>query len=194
MADESLVNLSIEEFLRRLAADTPTPGGGSVAALAGALAAALGHMVAGFTAGKKKFAAVEPQARCLAERLAKAGQMLRRLIDEDAAAYDVLSAAFKLDKSDPQRPQRVRRAATLAAEVPLETATLCATVQADLEQLRDIGNPLLRSDAEAALGLARAGLTAAAANVRANLPLMAPEDAAEVEAQLNAVGGAAEPG
>lgn len=184
MAERALVDLPIREFLDRLAAKTPTPGGGSVAALTGALAAGLGCMVAGYTVGKQKFAAVEDEVRALTERLTKAGDLLRRLIDEDAAAYDVLSAAFKLDKAEPDRPERVQQAARLAASVPLETATLCAAVRADVQRLRKIGNPMLRSDAEAALHLAEAAWHAAAANVRANLPLLPPEEATELERQL----------
>lgn len=184
MAEQALADLTVREFLDRLAANTPTPGGGSVAALTGALAAGLGRMVAGYTLGKQKFAAVEDEVRDLAERLTKAGELLRGLIDEDAAAYDVLSAAFKLDKADPARSERVQQAARLAASVPLETATLCAAVRTDVQRLREIGNPQLRSDAAAALHLAEAAWQAAAANVRANLPLLPPEEAQELERQL----------
>ena len=166
---------------------SPTPGGGSVAALTGALAAALGRMVAAFTLEKPKFAAVAPQVGQLAGRLQRAEEMLRRLIDEDAAAYGVLDAAFKLDKADAQRAARIAEAAGLAGSVPLETATLAARVLDDLTQLRGIGNPLLRSDADAARQLAYAALQAAAANVRANLALMAPEESKPIAAQLDAL-------
>jgi formiminotetrahydrofolate cyclodeaminase len=184
MADEPLARLPIAEFLDRLASAAPTPGGGSVAALTGALAAALGRMVAAFTVGKPKFAPVEPQVRGLAQRLARADELLRRLIDEDAAAYGELSAAFKLDKSDPRRADHIAAAARLAASVPLETAAVSARVLADLDELRKVANPLLRADMEAAGHLARAALHAAAANVRANLPLMQADEARHVEQEL----------
>ena len=189
MDTQSLRQLPLDEFLDRLASDSPTPGGGSVAALTGAQAAALGQMVAAFTAGKPKFAAVEPQVRAIAERLARAGGMLRVLINEDATAYGVLNSAFKLDKSDPQRAGRITRAASLAGSVPLETAALSATALRDLEQLREIGNPLLRSDVEAAIHLARAAMHAAAANVRANLSLMDKDSAQAMGTQLDALLG-----
>jgi len=86
MPTASLLQLSLAEFLDRLASDTPTPGGGSVAALTGALAASLGKMVCAFTLGRPKFAAVEPEVRVLSDRLTRAGSMLRALVDEDAAA------------------------------------------------------------------------------------------------------------
>jgi formiminotetrahydrofolate cyclodeaminase len=78
----SLAKLSIDEFLEQLASRTPTPGGGSVAALTGALAAGLGQMVAAYTLGRPKFAAVAPQVQNLAERQHRARQHLRQLMDE----------------------------------------------------------------------------------------------------------------
>jgi methenyltetrahydrofolate cyclohydrolase len=188
MSNASLLQLTVAEFLDRLASDTPTPGGGSVAALAGALAAGLGQMVCAFTLGKPKFATVEPQVRTLSERLARAGVMLRALVDEDAAAYEVLSAALKLPKSDAQRTVAVQQAARLAGGVPLETAVLSAKVGRDLEQLSKVANPLLNADAQAAIRLASAAVHAAVANVRANLPLMMADDAREVEKQVRALG------
>jgi formiminotetrahydrofolate cyclodeaminase len=180
-----LSDLPISEFLDRLASDAPTPGGGSVAALTGAQGAALGRMVAALTLGKPKFADVEARVSEIDRRLDRAGTMLRRLMDEDAAAYEVLRGAFKLDKADPQRAERIRQAAGLAGSVPLETATLCARVLADLIELVEIGNPLLEADAAAGRHLARAAILAAAANVRANVPLMSENEAAEIQRQID---------
>lgn len=180
----SLSELSVGEFLERLASAAPTPGGGSVAALAGALAAGLGQMAAALTLGRPRFADVAPQARELSARLARAGQMFRRLIDEDAAAYAELSTALQRDKADPGRAERVQQGAALAAQVPLETAALCRRVSEDLEKLLLVANPRLRSDIEAGMHLARAARHAAAANVKANLPLLEPRTAGELEQQL----------
>ena len=182
--EQSLADLSLNDFLARLASAAPTPGGGSVAALTGALAAGLGHMACALTVGKPKFADVEPQVRELATRLQRAADMLRQLIDEDAAAYAELNAAFKLDKSEPTRKRRLGQAAVLAAGVPLETAPISRKVLGDLERLAPIANPNLRSDVEAAKHLARAAMHAAAANVRVNLPFMAAEAAEQIEAEL----------
>jgi methenyltetrahydrofolate cyclohydrolase len=178
------VDLPIHEFLVRLAAAVPTPGGGTVAALTGSLAAALGRMVCAFTLGKPKFAAVESQVRDLEQRLARTDELFRRLMDEDAGAYDQLRAALGIDKTAPDRAAKIAQAARLSGGVPLETAALAHRLLEDLARLREIGNPLLASDAEAAEHLARAALHAAAANVRANLPLMAPTDAEVVKSEL----------
>ncbi len=188
-----LADLPVTAFLERLAATTPTPGGGSVAALAGALAASLGRMVCGYTLGKPRFAAVAPQVQALADRFVRAARALTALLDEDAAAYEVLSAALKLDQANPERPARVAAAARLAASVPLETAALSRAVRGAAEELVRLGNPLLRSDAEAAAHLADAALAAAAANVRANLPLLEASDAAEFTAQLDGLTSRAGP-
>lgn len=187
MEDESLTKLPIDEFLKRLASDAPTPGGGSVAALTGALAAALGQMVSALTVGRPRFAAVESQVRAVADRLSRARDMLCKLVDEDAAAYGVLRAAFKLDKHDPQRAEQVQRAAGLAGSVPLETVAVSATVFSDLKHLRKLGNPLLRPDVEAGIHHAQAAMHAAAANVRANLPLMSTREADHIDKQLEAL-------
>jgi formiminotetrahydrofolate cyclodeaminase len=183
----SFAQSPIGTFLEKLASREPTPGGGSVAALTGALAGALGQMVAGYTLGKAKFADVEPEVRQIAGRLAEAQAALTGLMDEDAAAYGVLNAAFKIDKADPQRAERIQAAARAAGQVPLETATLAAQICADAERLLEIGNPMLRADAEAARHLSHAALHAAAANVRANLPLMAATAAEEIAGCLGAL-------
>ncbi len=180
----SLSQLTIDDFLDRLSSSAPTPGGGSVAALTGALAAGLGQMACALTIGKPKFAAVELQVRTLAERLQRAGENLRKLMDEDAEAYNLLAPALRLDKTDPQRKERIQQAAWVAGSVPLETAGFCARVLDTLQELRPIGNPLLAADMEAAVHLAQAAIRAAVANVRANVPLMSRDSAAFIEQQL----------
>ncbi len=184
MDTKSLADLSIRQFLETLASSSPTPGGGSVAGLTGALAASLGRMACALTVGRPKFAAVEPKVADLARRLELASQLLVRLIDEDAAAYDTLSAALKLDKANPDRPTSVRQAAALAAQVPLEALACSHRVQLDLQELKGLANPNVKSDVEAGIHLAIAATRAAAANVRANLPLMEPQAAAIVREQL----------
>src|SRR6476619_1084380 len=87
---------SLSEFVGSVASPSPTPGGGSVAAHAGALAAALAQMVAGLTIGKKKYAAVDTEMRELAVRAAGLGNQLAGLVARDASAYAVVAAAYKL--------------------------------------------------------------------------------------------------
>jgi methenyltetrahydrofolate cyclohydrolase len=124
MQNPSLLDMSVQEFLERLGSDAPTPGGGSVAALSGALAAALGQMVCRLTAGRPKFAAVADQVRMLCARFASAEDLLRRLVEEDAAAYDELSAVLKSSKEEPGRSERLSAAAAVAAAVPFETVAV----------------------------------------------------------------------
>lgn len=168
----ALSSLTIDAFLRALASNAPTPGGGSVAGLAGALAAALGRMACGLTIGRRSFAAVESQVRELAERFDRARHMLCDLMDEDARAYAAVSAAWKLPKDAPGRADALEKAANLAAAVPLETMAVARSVLLDLRLLAEIGNPNLRSDVEAGMHLARAAVRCAARMVEVNLPLI----------------------
>ncbi len=185
MTESLLVSLSIEEFIDRLASDAPTPGGGAVAALTGALGASLGRMACGFTVGKPKYAEVEPEVKQIASRLSRSAMMLKQLIDEDAAAYAQLSAAFKLDKSDPARKEKLLGSAGVAAAVPLETVAVSRQVLCDLRRLEPLSNPNLRSDVEAGMHLAQAAMLAAAANVRVNLPLLSEEQSGKVASELD---------
>jgi formiminotetrahydrofolate cyclodeaminase len=192
MADarnENLADLSIAQFLDRVGSKTPTPGGGSAAALAGALAAALGQMVCAYTIGKPKFTGVEPRVREIADQFARARALFQGLVEEDAAAYGELDVAFHIDKSDSARAEKVAAAAAVAASVPLETAALAAKVEAAGQELRRIGNPLMRADIEASLALAQAARRAAIANVEANLNLLSLPDAERIRAVLASIRG-----
>lgn len=184
MPELPLAELSVKEYLARLGSAEPTPGGGSAAALVGALAASLGRMVCALTQGRPKFAAVEEQVRQLASRLTRAAAMLQHLIDEDAAAYAELSAAFKLPRDDAARGERVSAAAGLAAAVPLETMTISQQVWHDLRRLESVGNPALKPDVLAGQHLALAAARAAEANVRANLPFLESGERERLEQQL----------
>lgn len=180
----TLANQSIAQFLAGLASSAPTPGGGAAAALVGAVAAALGGKACALTLGKARFADVEPRVREIAASLARANEAFTRLMDEDAAAYADLSAAYKLDKSDPQRPARVTGAAALAATVPLETLALARRVREELRGLHLLANPQLASDVECGVFLAEAAMRAAEINVRVNLPSAAPELRRRLEREL----------
>jgi glutamate formiminotransferase/formiminotetrahydrofolate cyclodeaminase len=160
-------------FLDSLAAGTPTPGGGSAAAYAGAAGAALVAMVARLTVGKKKYAEVDAQMNeilNLAERLRRD---LTAAVDEDAAAFEAIMSAFKLPKETAEQ-QAVRtaaiEAATLkAAQVPLATAEKAVKVMALAERCAALGNLNAISDAGSAFALERAALTSAGYNVRINV-------------------------
>lgn len=184
MSTLPLTELSVKSFLDQLGSDQPTPGGGAAAALAGALAAGLGRMVCALTVDKPKFAEAAEQVRQHASRLTRAAAMLQQLVDEDAAAYAELHAAFQIDRADPERAGRIEAAARLAAAVPLETLAICNQVRLDLHHLEEIGNPNLRADMTAGLHLAAGAMLAAGANVRANLPFLAADERTRIESEL----------
>src|SRR5947208_16741723 len=147
---------SLDGWIDELAGGAPTPGGGSAAALAGTLAAALVAMVARLTIGRKAYAAVESQAH---EILAEAEQLrtdLRRLVDEDAAAYEGVTRAYKIPKRDPQRAQAIDDALLAAAHPPAEVVKLGRRVLALAQTIEHIGNQNAVSDARVAGMLARA--------------------------------------
>ncbi|HET9684295.1 MAG TPA: cyclodeaminase/cyclohydrolase family protein, partial [Gemmatimonadaceae bacterium] len=164
---------SLSEFVGSVASPSPTPGGGSVAAHVGALAAALAQMVAGLTVGKKKYAAVDAEMRELAVRAAGLGNTLAALVARDASAYAVVAAAYKLpaDTEDQQRDKtsKLDDALLHAAEVPLETARACAEVAELALAVAERGNTNAASDAGVAALLAEAGCVGASYNVRINV-------------------------
>jgi glutamate formiminotransferase/formiminotetrahydrofolate cyclodeaminase len=159
---------SLTGFVGRVASPDPTPGGGSVAAHAGALGAALAQMVAGLTVGRKKYAAVDAEMRALAQEAAQLRQQLGALVERDAASYEAVRAAYALPQErDDQRAVRevaVREALLGAALVPLETAR---------------GNRNAVTDACVAALLAEAACKGAALNVRVNVASLDPAAAAE---------------
>ena len=160
---------TLDGWIDELAGGAPVPGGGSAAALAGALAAALVAMVARLTIGRKAYAAKEQRMRqVLAEAEALRGQ-LRGLVDDDAAAYAKVSAAYKLAKDDPRRRRAVDEALVGAAEVPLVVARGANRLIALARDVEANGNRNASSDAGVAAALARAALEGAVENVRVNV-------------------------
>jgi glutamate formiminotransferase len=163
-----------EAFVTAVAAPTATPGGGSVAALAGALAAALGEMVCGLSLNRQSVEAHHPKLQEFQNRLGSLRQRLLDNIDRDALSYEAVMAAFKLPKStEPDRAgraQAIEEASKNAASVPLETAQLSAEVAKIISSLRDITIPLAAPDLGVALDLAGTTQRGAIENVRANLP------------------------
>ena len=160
-------------FVGSVASASPTPGGGSVTAHAGALAAALAQMVAGLTAGKKKYVAVDGEMRKIAVHAAALGNTLSALVARDAAAYAIVSAAYKLPSAtDPDRAEKAKQvddALVHAAEVPLETARACEQVAELALAVAERGNTNAASDAGVAALLAEAGCVGASYNVRINV-------------------------
>ena len=166
---------TLNGWIDELASGEPTPGGGSAAALAGTLAAALVAMVARLTIGRKAYAAVDKRAREILVAAEALRGELRRLVDEDAAVYAAVSRAYKIPKHDPQRTRAIDDALLAAARVPAEVAKRASRVLELAEELQKIGNKNARSDAEVADGLAVAAIAGAEENVRVNLAAMSDQ-------------------
>ncbi len=162
------------DFLDAVAAGTPTPGGGSVSALAGALAGALAVMVANLTLGREKYAAVAEEITALRSRAMTLQAELTELIREDSQAYEAVLAACQLPKGSEDemaaREEAVQGATRRATEVPLQVAERAVAVLRLLPDVVRKGNPNAASDAGVAAYLAHAAVAGAALNVRTNLP------------------------
>ncbi len=177
---------TLDGWIEELAGGAPAPGGGSAAALAGALAGALVAMVARLTVGRKAYAAVDARARAILLEADGLRAELRRLVDEDAAAYTRVSAAYKIPKEAPGRAAAVDAALLEAARTPAEVVRQAARLFELAQEVGKIGNKNAASDATVAAGLARAALDGALENVRVNVaalsdPALGRELLAQVE-------------
>ncbi len=189
---QQMTGKPLGEFLDELASSAPAPGGGAVAALAGALGAALVSMVANLTRGKAGYEAAQGPA---GEILAQSEQLRRRLaalMGEDYDAFMRLSQAMKLPRgSDEEKAARtaaLQAALKDAALVPMQVAQACSDAMQLCRPIAEIGNKNAISDAGVAVLMAEAGLRSAALNVLINLGLI--KDAgfvAEQRARLDAL-------
>jgi len=174
---------SIGNFSELVAAGTPAPGGGSVAAYCGVLAASLGQMVCNLTIGKQKYAAAEPRLTEIRSELERVGARLRELIAEDAASFEAVLQAYRLPKeSDEQKAHRaaqVQIALRGAVEVPVETAQRSFDLLKLLRELADIGNSNALSDVAVGAQLAQTAIRGASYNVGVNLDSISDREAAD---------------
>lgn len=164
---------SLDAWIDELAGGAPTPGGGSAAALAGTLGAALVAMVARLTIGKKAYAAVEGRAKEIVVEAEQLRGELRRLVDEDAAAYGGVSRAYKIPKDDPTRSRAVDDALLAAARTPAEVVKRARRVQQLATEIGAIGNKNASSDARVAGLLAGTAIDGALENITVNVAAMA---------------------
>jgi glutamate formiminotransferase/formiminotetrahydrofolate cyclodeaminase len=160
-------------FVDELAAPTPTPGGGSAAAYAGAMGAGLVAMVAGLTIGKKKYAEVEAEMQAIRVMAESLRQDLTQAVDDDAASFEVLMATFKLSKdTDDQKSTRsaaIAQATLNAAHIPLHVAEdVVKVMELALKCAKD-ANLNAISDSMSGFAMSRAALTAAGFNVKINI-------------------------
>ena len=174
---------SIGNFSELVAAGTPAPGGGSVAAYCGVLAASLGQMACSLTIGKQKFAEAEPRLTEIRSELERLSARLRELIAEDASSFEAVLQAYRLPKeSDEQRAHRaaqIQIALRGAVDVPVETAQRGFDVLRLLRELADIGNPNALSDVAVGAQLAQMTIRGASYNVGVNLDSISDREAAD---------------
>ena len=171
--NNSLTDLTVKGLLDVTAGKDPVPGGGSISALSGSIAAALTEMVAGLTIGKKKYAEVEEQMKELVERVPKIRQQLILDVDRDSEAYNVVFAAFQMPKETDEekaaRSAQIQEATKIAANVPMEVARRVYSLLSDIEEVVSNGNQNAVTDGCVAMMSARNAIIGALFNVRINL-------------------------
>ncbi len=188
---------SLKSFLEDVASKKPTPGGGSVAALAGALAAALTSMVCRLTIGRKGYEEVQARVERLLVESEKLRSRLQDLVVEDARAFDAVSQALKMDRSTPEakqmRGEALQQALKGAAEVPMETCERCLNLLRVLHEVAKRGNVNALSDTGVAAHLALAAAHGARLNVEINLSSIKASDfVADMQERIEATMSEAE--
>ena len=179
----TFADLRLADFLDAVAAKQPTPGGGAVASVVAALSAALGGMVVNYSVGKKSLAAHDSLHQEALRSLQELSARALRLAEEDAAAYGLLNALWKLDRNDPQRTAGFGAAVEQAIAAPHAVLHACMETLRLLQRLCGVTSPSLASDLAMAAILAEAGARSAAWNVRINLPLLDDESVRQMFGQ-----------
>ena len=174
-----LKSLSVKEFIDKVTGNDPVPGGGSVSALNGSLAASLAAMVANLTVGRKKYAEVNDEMEQISARMTEQSAKLLADVDRDAEAYDRVFAAFKLPKETDEekavRKEAIQRETKYAAEVPMEVARTASALLSMIDAAARRGNSNAVTDATVAMMCARTAVIGALLNVRINLTSITDE-------------------
>ena len=171
-ATAALSQLSVDELLERLSSSAPVPGGGSAAALAGAMGASLVSMVAALTVGREAYVQVDVTAREIGQSANSLRQELVDLAEQDSAAY----RAFVSARGLPRETDAQRDASKRSTEAPLRTARVAREALELARRIAPIGNRNAVSDAGVAAQLLSAAVRGASLNVRINLPLLAEDE------------------
>jgi formiminotetrahydrofolate cyclodeaminase len=173
MTEQPLQAQSVEIFLDTLASKAATPGGGSVAALNGAMAAGLISMVCALSIGKKKFAEIEDELRGIHDRAESLRQELQELAQADVEVFGRLATAYKLprttDADAASRNAAIQTITRQAADVPLRVARAAAAILPLCDSLASRAGRLIVSDVGVAAALAQATLQSAILNIEINL-------------------------
>jgi methenyltetrahydrofolate cyclohydrolase len=175
---------TLRTYIEAASSGEATPGGGSIAACAGALGMSMACMSANFTVGKKKYAEVEDEVKCILAACGKARDELLSLVDEDVEGYGTVSAAYGLprgtDGEKAARTEAIQKSLVVAMNAPLRVLRATREALVTLVRLVEIGNKNLISDVGVAALMGEAALRAAKLNVEINLKFL--KDEALVEA------------
>ena len=181
-----LIDKKVSNFLDELASNSPTPGGGSVAALAGALGVALISMVGNLTVGKKKYEDVEEDIKKIISFSEKLRYELSQLIEEDVKVFNNFMATYKMPKDTEDeknvRAEKIQESLIKATKVPLKVAYKCLDILSLSKEVAEKGNINVISDAGVAVLMAEAALESAIINVKINLKMIKDE---EVKTELS---------
>lgn len=184
-----LAQLSCEAFMDKIASNDPVPGGGSVSAFAGGIAASLASMVASLTVGKKNFEEVNDEMAVIASRMLQMKIAFTEFIDKDANSFDGVMQAFKLPKeTDEEKSARtaaIQEGYKEAIAIPLAVAKAAAELFDNLEFVVTKGNQNALSDALVGTMMARSAVLGALYNVKINISSV--KDAAYVEKIMSEV-------
>ena len=171
-----LVDLTVKEFLNKVAGSDPVPGGGSIAALNGAVASALAAMVANLTIGKKNYEEHEELMNHIASLALREKDVFIADIDRDSEAYDAVFACFKMPKATDEekaaRSAAIQEATRHAALIPMEVARKALEVMPVIADIARLGNRNAITDACVAMMAARSAVLGALLNVRINLGVL----------------------
>ncbi len=187
-----LVRRTTYDFVDEVSRDTPAPGGGSVAALAGALGGALASMVANLSVGKGSFDEHYDALCSIAERAQVVKDALVRGVDEDTQAFDAVLEGMRMPQDTEEertaRTRAIQKGYKEATSVPLATAERCLQAMKLCREMAELASEQMISDVGTGVHLAHAGLRGAAYNVRINLPHITEDAfAAEVRERLSAL-------
>ncbi len=164
-----LRDLNFMELLDEVSSSSPAPGGGSVAAVNGALGCSLLMMVCGLTIGKKKYADVQEQAQQVLNETSKVRADFLSLIDEDANAFLKLFELFKIKEPTPEQQQQLKSAEENAIAVPRKTMEAALAAMEQAAKLAPIGNKSAISDVGVAVQCIKAAYKGGKLNVKINL-------------------------
>ena len=169
---ERLIRMSVKDLAAETASESPAPGGGSISAMMGAFAAALGTMVANLSAGKRGWDDRWKEFSDIADEGQRVMQRLLTLVDEDTRSFDAIMSAFGLPKGTPEeqaaRAEAIEAATLRAAQVPMETIKAALAAFPVLKAVAEKGNPASASDAGVGALAARAAVRGAMLNVKIN--------------------------